>query len=273
MVSNVIFNDVWGIEIAFEMTLLAIASFSIVYAFISYMRNRFREALIGGLISTILPISALMILYHDLLKPEAAYLIFLSFQLRSWMVYGATGISLLIILSLLFSIAIKIGINKSIVKILGILASATGIFVSIYPGLLLSYERGIPFWHGCALPVSSLLMGLVGGSSVYMLLRPLDRRISIVYGTSLIALLIVYLIHIYFIWIYPLGSYTIELMLRDPVFTTGMAISFIGGFLGLTPLTNKNKFMSLVIAVIGLVSIFILRYMLLKYGAWEYPLI
>jgi len=135
MVNNIIFNDVWDIDIAFEMTLLAIASFSIVYASISYMGNRLREALVGGLISTILPIGALIILYSHLLKPEIAHLIFLSFQTRSWMLYGASGVSLLILLSLLFSISIKLGVNKSITKILGLLAAAIGVFVSIYPGI------------------------------------------------------------------------------------------------------------------------------------------
>jgi len=275
MVNNIIFNDVWDIDIAFEMTLLAIASFSIVYASISYMGNRLREALVGGLISTILPIGALIILYSHLLKPEIAHLIFLSFQTRSWMLYGASGVSLLILLSLLFSISIKLGVNKSITKILGLLAAAIGVFVSIYPGLLLSYERGIPFWNGSALPISSLLMGLVGGSSVYMILRPFDRRISTVNGISLLALVIIYILHIYSMWKYPLGSYTIGLMLRDPIFITGTALALIGGFLGLTPITskNKNKYISLIIAILGLASIFILRYTLLIYGAWEYPLI
>ncbi|MGC9009431.1 MAG: NrfD/PsrC family molybdoenzyme membrane anchor subunit [Sulfolobales archaeon] len=273
MSSNIIFNDVWTTEIAVEMTLLAVASFSIVYAFISYLGNRLRDALVGGLISAILPIGALLILYRDLLKPEAAYLIFTSLQLRSWMVYGAAGISLLIILSALFSVMVKFGFNRSLTTLLGLLASTVGVFVAIYPGLLLSYERGISFWHGCALPVLSLLMGLVGGSSVYIILKPLDKRISMTLSLSLIGLLIVFIIHLYFVGVYPVGSYILRLMSRDPLFVLGILLSVIGSLLGFASLKYRVRYIQVIIAIIGLVSIFIFRYVILSYGAWEYPLL
>jgi formate-dependent nitrite reductase membrane component NrfD len=157
------------------MTFLAVASFSIVLAYLSFLEGRRRDALIGGVLATVLPILSLIILNLHLLKPEASYLVFTSFQPRSWMPYGATGMTLLIITSAIFTTLIKLNKKGVATHATGILASLAGVFVALYTGLLIAYERGIPFWHSGVIPLIALAMGAVGGLSVYSIIRPWIR--------------------------------------------------------------------------------------------------
>jgi formate-dependent nitrite reductase membrane component NrfD len=161
------------------MTFLAVASFSIVLAYLSFLEGRRRDALIGGVLATVLPILSLIILNLHLLKPEASYLVFTSFQPRSWMPYGATGMTLLIITSAIFTALVKLNKKGVATHATGILASLAGVFVALYTGLLIAYERGIPFWHSGAIPLIALAMGAVGGLSVYSIIRPQDIRITL----------------------------------------------------------------------------------------------
>jgi formate-dependent nitrite reductase membrane component NrfD len=55
-------------------------------------------------------------------------------------------------------------------KALGLLMSAFGVFVALYTGLVLSYERGIPFWHSAAVTLLALFIGVAAGSGLYGLL-------------------------------------------------------------------------------------------------------
>jgi len=107
-VSNFVLNDVWGVEIAVEMTFLAVGSFSIVLAFLSTLEGRRRDALIGGILGVVFPLAALVILNLHLLKPEAAYLVFTSFQPSSWMAIGAVGIVVLLATSAIFTVLLML---------------------------------------------------------------------------------------------------------------------------------------------------------------------
>ncbi len=42
-------NEVWGLPIAVEMTLLAVASFAVVWAYVFWRRGETRAAAVGGL--------------------------------------------------------------------------------------------------------------------------------------------------------------------------------------------------------------------------------
>lgn len=271
---NLVLNDVWGLEIAIEMTFLAIASFSIVLAYLSYLEGRIRDALIGGIVATVLPILSLIILNLHLLKPEAAYLVFTSFQPRSWMPWGATGITLLIVSSALFTLLAKYGRQGLIVNLVGVIASLIGILVALYTGLVLAYERGIPFWHSAIVPIISLLMGIIGGASVYTIIRPSDTRITLTLGVTLLLLLVAYIAHIHLALIGPrAASYSAQVALENPLFIIGALLALIGGAIGLTTLKIKTQYIAVVLAATGLIAILLLRVVLLTSGAWELPII
>jgi len=42
-------NEIWGLPIAVEMTLLAVASFAVVWAYVFWRRGETRVAAVGGL--------------------------------------------------------------------------------------------------------------------------------------------------------------------------------------------------------------------------------
>jgi hypothetical protein len=95
-------NQVWGLPVAVEMTLLAVASFAVVWAYIFWRRGDVKAAAVGGALGVVLP-AAFGILASKLLKPPTAGILVLPLlnphaNLSSWMVWGASGISLLILL-------------------------------------------------------------------------------------------------------------------------------------------------------------------------------
>ncbi len=271
---NLVLNNVWGFEIAIEMTFLAIASFSIVLAYMSFLEGRMRDALIGGVLATVLPILSLIILDLHLLKPEAAYLVFTSFQSSSWMLYGASGITLLIITSAIFTVLVKLNRRNLATHTIGIVASLIGIFVALYTGLVISYERGIPFWHSAIVPIISLTMGIVGGFSVYSIIRPLDTRITFSLGVALLALTLTYLIHIHLALHSSRAlSYSAQIMIGSVAFQVGILATIVGGLLGIITLKTKTRYIPVVASALGLISILVLRHALLASGAWELPIL
>jgi formate-dependent nitrite reductase membrane component NrfD len=274
VLENLVLNDVWDLEIAVEMTFLAVASFSIVLAYLSFLEGRRRDALIGGVLATVLPILSLIILNLHLLKPEASYLVFTSFQPRSWMPYGATGMTLLIITSAIFTALVKLNKKGVATHATGILASLAGVFVALYTGLLIAYERGIPFWHSGAIPLIALAMGAVGGLSVYSIIRPQDIRITLSLGVALLLLALTYVIHIHISLQGSLASnYSAQVVLGSIAFQTGIIATIIGGLLSIATLKIRSKYLPIVIAILGLISILTLRYALLTSGAWELPIL
>ncbi len=272
--SNFVLNDVWGVEIAVEMTFLAIGSFSIVLAFLSTLEGRRRDALIGGILGIVFPLAALVILNLHLLKPEAAYLVFTSFQPNSWMAIGAVGIVVLLATSAMFTVLLMLNKSGVPVKAVGLIASLAGIFVATYTGLVLSYERGIPFWHSAAIPLLGLLMGAIGGLSAYSIIRPVDVRITSSLGVAMLLQAAVFLIHLHLSSIGPaVAKYSAAVALASPVFTTGILLSVIGGLLGMSTLRLRSRYVALTVAALGLLAIATLRYILLAAGAWEFPLL
>ena len=274
MVENLVLNNVWDFEIAVEMTFLAVASFSIVLAYISFLEGRVRDALVGGALAAGLPILSLIILNLHLLKPEASYLVFTSFQPSSWMPYGASGMTLLIITSAIFTVLVKLNRKGVATHAIGIMASLVGIFVALYTGLLIAYERGIPFWHSGIVPIIALTMGVVGGLSAYSIIRPLDTRMTFSLGVALLILALTYIIHVHISLQGPLASsYSAQVVLGSIAFQVGILIAVIGGILGISTLKIKSRYISVAIAVLGLISILALRYALLASGAWELPIL
>jgi formate-dependent nitrite reductase membrane component NrfD len=182
------------------MTLLAVASFAVVWAYIFWRRSDVKAAAVGGALGVVLP-AALGILASKLLKPPTAGVLVLPLlnphaNLSSWMVWGASGISLLILLSLLFTAPLikpldKIaawGRDRGVMNALGLLMSAFGVFVALCTGLVLSHERGIPFWHSAAVPLLALFMGMAAGSGLYGLLSRVETGKWIALGSGLAAL-------------------------------------------------------------------------------------
>jgi len=99
-------NQVWDLPVAVEMTLLAVASFADVWAYIFWRRCDVKAAAVGGALGVVLPAAALGILASKLLKPPIAGILVLPLlnphaNLSSWMVRGDSGVSSLILLSLI----------------------------------------------------------------------------------------------------------------------------------------------------------------------------
>jgi len=87
------------------------------------------------------------------------------------------------------------GRYRWVMNALGLLMSAFGVFVALYAGLVLSYERGIPFWHSAAVPLLALSMGVAAGSGLYGLLSRVETGKWIALGSGLAVL--TYLVHLH----------------------------------------------------------------------------
>lgn len=285
---NIVFNEVWGFDIAVEMTFLAIASFATLFALLAYREGRLREALIGAAVAAVLPVFSLIILNLHLLKPEASYLLFLSPQPRSWMVYGGIGMTSLIVLSAVFALLLlsqlarlpligrlsPLAANSALMNAVGILMVLAGAFVALYTGLLMSYERGIPFWHSAAIPAIAFLMGLTGGSSLYSLITPQDRRVSLALISSLSLLLVIYLAHLLVSLLgSPAANVSAKTVLDSGLFQVSLLLALLA-IVGLAAnFYFRTRYIPIVAGLIGIFVIFALRLLLLEAGAWELPVV
>jgi len=273
-------NQVWGLPVAVEMTLLAVASFAVVWAYIFWRRGDVKAAAVGGALGVVLPAVALGILASELLKPPTAGILVLPLlnphaNLSSWMVWGASGISLLILLSLLFTAPLikpfdKIAVwgrDRRVMNALGLLMSAFGVFVALYTGLVLSYERGIPFWHSAAVPLLALFMGVAAGSGLYGLLGRVETGKWIALGSGLAAL--TYLIHLHLSLIGPeAAAFSAQGAMSDPAALGGVALALAAAAVAMF---GRKRPSVAVAGALAIVAVFLIRMSLLLWGAWDFP--
>jgi len=272
-------NEVWGLPIAVEMTLLAVASFAVVWAYVFWRRGEIRVAAVGGLAGVVLPAVALGILVSELLKPPTAGMLVLPLlnpkaNLSSWMVWGASGVLLLILFSLLFTAPLikpldKIAVwgrDRRVMNALGLLMSAFGVFVALYTGLVLSYERGIPFWHSAAVPLLALFMGVAAGSGLYGLLGRVETGKWIALGSGLAALTC--LVHRYLSLIGPeAAAFSAQGAMSDPATLGGVALALVAAAVAMF-----GRRPSVAAAgALAIVAVFLIRISLLLWGAWDFP--
>jgi len=272
-------NEVWGLPVAVEMTLLAVASFAVVWAYVLWRRGDVKYATVGGLLGVVLPAAALGILASELLKPPTAGMWVLPLfnpkaNLSSWMVWGATGISLLILWSLLFTLPLikpldriaMWGRSKVVMNILGLLMAAFGVYAALYTGLVLAYERGIPFWHSAAVPLLALFMGLAAGSGLYGLLGKTETGRWIAVGSGLT--LLTYLIHLHLSSLGPAAAaFSAQGALSDPAALGGVALAALAAVLA----TFGRKPGVATAGVLAIAAVFLIRASLLLWGAWDFP--
>jgi len=272
-------NEVWGLPVAVEMTLLAIASFAVVWAYVLWRRGDVKYATVGGLLGVILPAAALGILASELLKPPTAGMLVLPLfnpkaNLSSWMVWGATGISLLILWSLLFTLPLikpldRIAVwgrSKAVMNVLGLLMAAFGIYTALYTGLVLAYERGIPFWHSAAVPLLALFMGLAAGSGLYGLLGKVETGRWIAVGGGLTAL--TYILHLHLSLQGPAAAaFSAQGVMSDPAALGGVALAALAAVVA----AFGKKPGVVAAGVLAIVAVFLIRASLLLWGAWDFP--
>jgi len=272
-------NQVWGLPVAVEMTLLAVASFAVVWAYIFWRRGDVKAAAVGGALGVVLPAAALGILASELLKPPTAGILVLPLlnphaNLSSWMVWGATGISLLILGSLLFTLPLikpldRIAVwgrSKLAMNLLGLLTAAFGVYVALYTGLVLAYERGIPFWHSAAVPLLALFMGVAAGSGLYGILGKTETGRWIAAGSGLTAL--TYLIHLHLSSLGPAAAaFSAQGAASDPAALGGVALAALATVAAV--FGRRPGVMAA--GILAIAAVFLIRASLLLWGAWDFP--
>jgi formate-dependent nitrite reductase membrane component NrfD len=272
-------NQVWGLPVAVEMTLLAVASFAVVWAYIFWRRGDVKAAAVGGALGVVLPAAALGILASELLKPPTAGILVLPLlnphaNLSSWMVWGATGISLLILGSLLFTLPLikpldRIAVwgrSKLAMNLLGLLTAALGVYVALYTGLVLAYERGIPFWHSAAVPLLALFMGVAAGSGLYGILGKTETGRWIAAGSGLTAL--TYLIHLHLSSLGPAAAaFSAQGAASDPAALGGVALAALATVAAV--FGRRPGVMAA--GILAVAAVFLIRASLLLWGAWDFP--
>jgi formate-dependent nitrite reductase membrane component NrfD len=273
---GIVFNRVWGMPIAVEMTLLSVASFAAVWAFYFWSKGAPRAALAGGLVATLLPIGSLGILALDLLKPFSGFLVFPvvnpSVNLGSWMVWGGLAIGGFIAASASFTFLLRAALSDRPVKAglirgAGLVAATLGVFLAVYPGQLMAAERGIAFWHSAAVPIIALLMGAVGGTAVYALFqRPVGTWLS----AATVSLIVVYLLHLSSSGTGPrVAAVSAAVTTQHWGFVAGTVLALTATILGLVTRRQSPRWIGPVAGVAAMAAVFTLRLALLEAGAWE----
>jgi len=226
-----------------------------------------------------LPAAALGILASELLKPPTAGILVLPLlnphaNLSSWMVWGATGISLLILWSLLFTLPLikpldRIAVwgrSKLAMNLLGLLTAAFGVYVALYTGLVLAYERSIPFWHSAAVPLLALFMGVAAGSGLYGILGKTETGRWIAAGSGLTAL--TYLIHLHLSSLGPAAvAFSAQGAASDPAALGGVALAALATVAAV--FGRRPGVMAA--GILAIAAVFLIRASLLLWGAWHFP--
>jgi formate-dependent nitrite reductase membrane component NrfD len=146
---------------------------------------------------------------------------------------------------------------------LGLLMSAFGVFVALYTGLVLSYERGIPFWHSAAAPLLALFMGMAAGSGLYGLLGRVETGKWIALGSGLAAL--TYLVHLHLSLTGPVAAaFSAQGAMSDPATLGGVALALAVAMFGKRPGVAAA-------GALAIAAVFLIRMSLLLWGAWDFP--
>lgn len=273
-----VLNEVWGFDIAVEMTLLGIGAFSAILAVIYYRYGERGLSKVLSVLAVVLPLVSLGILFSHLLKQEAAIFMLLTPRTSSYMPFGAAGITGLVLLSAIFLAPMLLrreefwSAHRVAFGVLAVLMIAVGVFTAAYTGLVIAAERGIPFWHSAAVPVIALLMGAVGGLSVLLVLKWDGYSVGLIGGLAGLSLLGTYLVHVQLSLTGPeVTKFSASVALGSPLFSSGIVAVLIFSLIGLLNARFRQRFLSPLAGVLGLLGIFLLRVVLLTSGAWALP--
>ena len=158
------------------------------------------------------------------------------------------------------------GRSKAVMNVLGLLMVAFGIYTALYTGLVLAYERGIPFWHSAAVPLLALFMGLAAGSGLYGLLGKVETGRWIAVGSGLAAL--TYILHLHLSSLGPAAAaFSAQGAMSDPTAIGGVALAALAA---VAAIFGRRPGV-MVAGVLAIVAVFLIRASLLLWGAWDFP--
>ncbi len=130
------------------------------------------SAMVLGLIMVAL---AITLLFFHLGNPQRAWMAVRNIR-HSWLSRGTIvlggflGLGVLY-LALRYWGALAAGVESPLRLVL----VAAGVFIPLYPGLVLSASPSIPFWNSGLLPVLSLAQGLASAAMILLVLESADR--------------------------------------------------------------------------------------------------
>lgn len=158
------------------------------------------------------------------------------------------------------------GRSRVVMNLLGLLMSLFGVFVALYTGLVVAYERGIPFWHSAAVPPVALFLGVAASSGVYGLIGKKETAPWIAAGSGLAAL--TYLAHLYISSIGPAAAaYSAQGAMSDPITFGGVVLALVATALAL----SERRAGIVTAGVLAIIATFLIRTSLLLWGAWDFP--
>ncbi len=119
-------------------------------------------AVMTGLVMVCVAVALLML---HLGRPRRAWRAMLSVR-HSWISRGTLALGSVVVLTALYLVLALLpdtthaGPPSSVAQMLAVLLGCLGLFVGVYPGLVLSSSPAIGFWNSGLLPVLSLLQGV-----------------------------------------------------------------------------------------------------------------
>ncbi|AEA33407.1 NrfD/PsrC family molybdoenzyme membrane anchor subunit [Hippea maritima] len=202
---------------------------------------------------------------------------------HSWIARGMVIINGAYIFGVLYALAAFYG-WETFKKWMGYLAMFCGFGVTTYTGLLLNANVGIPFWHTPALPVLFTVSAFSTGCALLMLVLAAMKSHEAEHFFHFIEGFDIFLISLELLVIFAyfdfarLGNAAVmksaQLLLANPMFTIGFLVIGL-----ITPLIleayastkQHSKGLAAFASVLVLIGGFLLRYLIVWAGVFQYP--
>ncbi|WP_025209529.1 NrfD/PsrC family molybdoenzyme membrane anchor subunit [Hippea sp. KM1] len=202
---------------------------------------------------------------------------------HSWIARGMVIINGAYIFGVLYALAAFYG-WETFKKWMGYLAMFCGFGVTTYTGLLLNANVGIPFWHTPALPVLFTVSAFSTGCALLMWVlaalksHEADHYFHFIEGFDIFLISLELLVIFAYFDFARLGNAAVmksaQLLLHNPMFTIGFLVMGLIMPLILEAYASTkehSKGLAVFASLLVLVGGFLLRYLIVWAGVFQYP--
>lgn len=192
----------WGAMEAGMFTLECAGAGLAVAALLASMRlgREFPDLSMGVALGVLLVVLAMALVLTHLGHPERSWRTMRNWR-TSWLSRGSIVVSAFVVLGLVQLALPALGMPAAAMPIAWLLMAA-GLFVTLYPGLVMSASPAIAFWSSGLLPVVSACNALASGTTLLIVVAAFEterfpvRQVSMVAFWMIVALALLLLIYV-----------------------------------------------------------------------------
>jgi len=283
---DLIQQHTWGWNIATYLFFGGLGGATLALGILGELRFKMNKWF--GILTSLLGLAILSFgliwLVIDLINPMRFLLAFwIAGFGHSWIARGMVVINGAYIFGILYAIAAFLE-KDTFKRWMGYIAMFCGFGVTTYTGLLLNANVAIPFWHTPALPILFTVSALSTGCALLMLIlaamksHEAEHFFHFVEGFDILLISLELLVIFAYLDFARLGNAAVmksaHMLMANPLFTIGFVV------LGLiTPLIleafasvkHSAKSLAGVASILVLIGGFLLRYLIVWAGVFQYP--